>query len=326
MAYLTTGELEQKTQQWLMRENEGLNAQEQKELDAWLETNAHREAYLQQKRIICACLDLDEAFVKELENDILKEESLEQTGQNTSSTRRIPLVLSLVAACLVLFVSLAVKDYYFVPIFEQEYSSTDKKILNITLPDNTVVDLDIKSHAKITYYNHKKTVELTAGKAFFHVTKDPKKPFIVNAGKTAVEVVGTKFEVANIADAVSVSVLEGAVKVSVEGRAVYQLAPTQSIRLSSVGEMVRLGQVDVQKIADWKNDTLFFDKTTLRDAAAQFEYYTGKKIVFGAEGLSHLPLSGKFSTTHFKGFLDAIEVIYPLKARREGDTVVLVRK
>lgn len=307
-------EIEESAQRWVMRENEGLSGSERRELELWLKNREHQEVYEEQKKLIGECLDLDDEFIRELEEEA-------ETPRQKSSFLAL-----LVAACLVVFVGWGIKDYYFEPIFEQEYVSHHQKLLNIVLPDDSVIDLDIKSSLKIAYYKHKREVELLAGKALFSVEKEAKKPFIVRVGGAQIEVVGTKFEVANIENRLSVNVLEGVVMVKTEGRSVYQLGAAQAIAFDSHGEVQSFGAINTQKIADWKNDTLFFDKTTLGDAAAQFEYYTGKRIVFEDARVAHLKMSGKFSTSHFRGFLDSIELIHPVKIRQEEQTIKIVKK
>jgi transmembrane sensor len=56
-------------------------------------------------------------------------------------------------------------------------------------------------------------VALTSGLAFFSVSKNPSRPFIVLVGDKEVRVVGTKFEVRRDPEGMRVSVVEGTVEV-----------------------------------------------------------------------------------------------------------------
>jgi transmembrane sensor len=316
--------IDQIAHQWYMRSREGLSTQEQKAFEAWLETTEHKKAYEATQRLIESCLDVEDTFIKELEEDILNDDMAEPSK---AFYQKRSFFASVVAACLVLFVGVALKEYYFEPIFEQHYATSDQKLLNIALPDTTTVDLDIKSTIDIAYYNHKRTVAFTTGKALFSVAKDAYKPFVIKVGDTVIEVVGTKFEVLHVNDLTTVSVLEGIVKVSDKMQsAFYQLKQADSITFNEAGKVLNYGQINTQKIADWKEDALFFEKTTLKDAAAQFAYYTNQKMTFESDELSLLKLSGKFSTTHFHGFVEAMETIYGLKAKKENEGIRIVRK
>ena len=168
--------IDQIAHQWHMRSREGLNVQEQKAFETWIETTEHKKAYETTRHLIESCLSLDDAFIKELEEDILNDEVAESSKV---FYQRRSFFASLVAACLVLFVGFAIKNYYFEPTFEQHYATSDQKLLNIELPDTTTVDLDIKSAIDIAYYHHKRTVAFATGKALFSVAKDAHKPFVI---------------------------------------------------------------------------------------------------------------------------------------------------
>lgn len=310
--------------QWHMRSREGLNIFEQEAFEQWMEDQKHKSAYEETEHFIASCLKVDDAFIQELEADVLNDEVV---ATSKALYQRRSFFTSLVAACLVLFLGVGLNQYYFQPIFDQHYATTDQKLLNITLPDMTTVDLDIKSTIDIAYYNHKRTVAFRTGKALFSVAKDVHKPFIIKAGDTVIEVVGTKFEVLHVNDLTTISVLEGVVKVSDKTQSTfYQLKQADSITFNEVGKVLNYGQINPQKIADWKEDALFFDKTTLGDAAAHFAYYTNQTIIFESDDLSFLKLSGKFSTQHFQGFIEAMETIYGLKAKKEKEGITLIRK
>ncbi|MEZ0485484.1 FecR family protein [Fibrella aquatica] len=98
----------------------------------------------------------------------------------------------------------------------QQILSADKRQF-VKLPDGTVVTLEAGSHLEMSndFGQVNREVTLT-GEAFFQVTKDPSKPFLVNTGKIVTRVLGTSFSVkAYESDSrISVSVKTGKVTVS----------------------------------------------------------------------------------------------------------------
>lgn len=313
--------IEQSATQWHMRVKEGLNAKERQAFEVWIAIEAHQKAYAAIERLIGNCLELDTLFVKELEESLLRNDAIHV---NVWYQRRF--FLTTLAACLVLILGFTLKHYFY-PIFQQDYVTSNQKMLNITLPDATKIDLDIKSSAHVTYYNHKRTVDLVKGKAFFDVSKDAHKPFVIQAGETHIKVVGTKFEVSRVNNSITVSVLEGIVSVSDNVKnAMYQLKKAESIAFNESGKMLYYGKINTQKIADWKENTLLFDKTTLKDATAQFAYYTNQTVTFDNDAIASLKLSGKFHTTHFQGFIQSLEAMYGLKVRYEKENIHIVQK
>jgi len=83
----------------------------------------------------------------------------------------------------------------------------------IRLSDGSEVTLGARSSLDVVFRTEERRVALTAGEAFFSVTKNAARPFIVVVGDKQVRVVGTKFEVWRDASAMRVSVVEGIVEV-----------------------------------------------------------------------------------------------------------------
>jgi ferric-dicitrate binding protein FerR (iron transport regulator) len=96
-------------------------------------------------------------------------------------------------------------------------AGNDEKNILIPMPDGSKVYLNrnsIFSYRK-NFGEHNRNVKLT-GEAFFEITPEVSKPFIIDAGKASVKVVGTSFNVItnNYESAVEVFVKTGKVLVS----------------------------------------------------------------------------------------------------------------
>ena len=78
-----------------------------------------------------------------------------------------------------------------------EIISTPNQVINeYTLPDGSVVALNSNSKLVFPKQFNGDTREVTIeGEAFFDVKPNPEKPFIINAGKAQIKVVGTSFNV-----------------------------------------------------------------------------------------------------------------------------------
>ena len=63
------------------------------------------------------------------------------------------------------------------------------------LPDGSMIALNTDSQLEVTYGENYRDVRLLKGEALFEVTRDPARPFIVDAGIRRVEAVGTAFVV-----------------------------------------------------------------------------------------------------------------------------------
>ncbi|MBB6502443.1 FecR domain-containing protein [Pedobacter cryoconitis] len=89
-------------------------------------------------------------------------------------------------------------------------------IVTKTLPDGSVITLN--KNAMMSYnsdFNNNRSIHLQKGEAFFKVTPNKEKPFIIDADKVSIRVVGTSFNVKHLKGETEVIVETGIVKVSI---------------------------------------------------------------------------------------------------------------
>ncbi|WP_256009822.1 FecR family protein [Desertivirga xinjiangensis] len=147
----------------------------------------------------------------------------------------------------------------------------------LTLPDSSVVHLGAASRLRFAQnFNEKdRTVELE-GEAFFEVTKNPAKPFVIKTGTIQTRVLGTSFKVqAFEGHPMSVQVSTGKVrvdrKVGSKAQAIALLLPGQQVIWDELLQRKELANVSVDDIEGWKKGRLVFSKTRLSDVTAILE-------------------------------------------------------
>ena len=101
--------------------------------------------------------------------------------------------------------------------------TTADTVQHITLADNSTVIVNRYSDLVYpeTFETGQREVRLIKGEAFFRITADASKPFIVNTSTVSVKVIGTAFNVIVNEESVSVSVDEGKVLVFSATDSVY---------------------------------------------------------------------------------------------------------
>src|SRR5581483_3573242 len=121
--------------------------------------------------------------------------------------------------------------YLLAPVY---YATGVAEVRNIYLSDGSDVTLGARSSLKATFRLHERRVALTSGVAFFSVSKNASRPFIVVVGDKEVRVVGTKFEVRRDPEGMRVSVVEGTVEVMQVAERASETArePPRSVRLA----------------------------------------------------------------------------------------------
>lgn len=144
----------------------------------------------------------------------------------------------------------------------------------IMLADSTVVW--VGSNSKLTFPNQfsssLRQVKLE-GEAYFEVTKDPRKQFVVTTPyHTAIHVHGTKFNVKARLDAESIvtTLLEGAVSFesNKNGSLMTRLEPGQKLVYH-----IKSGDIDVTRTTGdrelmWKDDKVVFENASLQEVLA----------------------------------------------------------
>jgi transmembrane sensor len=155
-------------------------------------------------------------------------------SETTARTRFLsPVILRIAAVALILLAIGSVATYItrsgFLTKNNTVIAGNDQKNVLVDLPDGSKVYLNRNS--EFTYNSNfgkkGRNVKLT-GEAFFEITPDTKKPFIIDAGEASIKVVGTTFNVItkNSESAVEVFVKTGKVLVSdASGAETIQLDP-----------------------------------------------------------------------------------------------------
>jgi transmembrane sensor len=87
------------------------------------------------------------------------------------------------------------------------------EVREIRLTDGSEVTLGARTSIDIAFRADERRVVMSEGEAFFAVSKNPARPFVVVVGDKQVRVVGTKFEIRRRDAGVRVSVVEGTVEV-----------------------------------------------------------------------------------------------------------------
>jgi transmembrane sensor len=145
-----------------------------------------------------------------------------KTINNNSGISFIRSTFFRVAAVALIILSLGTTAVYLnnAGVFSKKISvatGNDQKNLLVALPDGSKIFLN--RNTSISYHTnfgkHRRDVRLT-GEAFFDISADVSKPFIIDAGKAKVKVVGTSFNVitSNAESAVEVYVKTGKVILS----------------------------------------------------------------------------------------------------------------
>ena len=155
----------------------------------------------------------------------------------------------------------------------------------ITLQDGTIVWLNAQSTLIYPshFYGKERIVSIT-GEAFFEVSKDKEKPFIVTAQDAKIRVLGTKFNVYSYPDTkqIKTSLIEGAVQVFYKSKQVILRPNEESI--AQDGKLT-VGNIKNPDMLLWRNGIYSFNNERLVEIVRKLELYYDVTINIAARTL-----------------------------------------
>ncbi len=207
------------------------------------------------------------------------------------------------------------------------YSAAAGERKTVTMPDGSQILLNTRSTLEVELHLRSRRVALLEGEALFDVAHATWRPFLVQAGTTAIRVVGTAFDVRRAADRVSVTVLRGRVQVSdADGRAV-QLGAGETTQ-ATPGALAPVTTVSAERAASqlaWKDGKLVFSQTPLAEALEEIARYRSAPVTLADTRLAGLRISGVFNSGGTDALLDLLPTILPVTVTRAPDASVQVR-
>jgi ferric-dicitrate binding protein FerR (iron transport regulator) len=112
------------------------------------------------------------------------------------------------------------------------------------------------------------------GEAFFDVSKDSLRPFVIRSPRVSTTVLGTSFSMrsASKEQVSAIAVATGKVRVEVGSSAAAIVTPGQeAVYLSGDGSGIQKKQVNIAGIGAWKDHWFYYEHTTLREILADLE-------------------------------------------------------
>lgn len=185
----------------------------------------------------------------------------------------------------------------------------------VRLQDGSVVWMNTDTVLSVDYRQNRRGITLYQGEALFEVAKDPSRPFIVHAAEGDVQAIGTRFDVEQRGDEVTVQVSEGIVQLRSGGETLRLPAGQSSAYRRGVAPQVG-EEVDVQNVATWQRGKLIFNARPLGDVLAELDRYIPGVVYLTDETLAARRISGIFEVDDPQAALTALEQTQPLRITR----------
>lgn len=169
------------------------------------------------------------------------------------------------------------------------------------------------------------------GEAFFQVTKNPHKPFIVHTGAVQTRVLGTSFKInAFKGQLLSVAVATGKVRVgrkitgASEPEPLAVLLPGDEVEWNPVSGKAIVGHVQTEDVTGWEQGKLSFVGVPLSEMASSLERWYNIKIVIRNKKIRDYRMSIVLDgTVPLNQSLEVLKATIKADYKINGNTVII---
>lgn len=197
--------------------------------------------------------------------------------------------------------------------------------LTVALPDGSKVYLHADSRLKFPsrFTGMERVVELT-GEAYFVVSRDPGKPFVVNTPTMQTTVLGTEFNiVAEGTDPGNVALVSGSVEIKAAGTQQI-IKPGQQLTVTAQGKF-EIQEVDTTPYTSWRDGYIYFDDITLKEALLHIAKEFNCNVEFrNPDVLDNKVHFVAVRSEGMKGIVDGLNMMGVVSVVMEGNTLIVM--
>ena len=311
-----TDRVEQEAADWLAREDRGLGFRERQAFEAWRDRSTfHRVAYLR----------LQSAWARA---DHLVEAGVQAAVPAKAPRRWIAFAMSAgaaaLAACLLVLFWPSAK----VTTGDGSVVSTDAgRQRSLSLADGTKILLAGNTTLHTRLSAGARSVTIDRGKAYFEVTHDGRRPFIVLAGRRQITDIGTKFSVSRNGDNVEIAVTEGRVRIDdlSAPSAAPVMAAANDLVIAKADEILLSHEAPLRAMshpADGGAELLTFADEPLSAVVQELNKHSKKKIHVAASA-GDIKIGGSFRAYNTEGFKALLQQGFGVTIREDKSNIYI---
>jgi transmembrane sensor len=211
------------------------------------------------------------------------------------------------------------------------YTSGLGEMKSIRLDDGSEITLAAKSRIRAWSTSDERRIVLESGQAFFVVSKDPGRPFLVDANNTQIKVVGTQFDVHLGRARTRVAVLEGIVDVRSTAESAASTLPApkrltagQQITQRSETEFLAVQSITEAELGAWRSGRLIYRNAKLADVLADANRYYDGDIVLAPGVSGEMKVTATVRTDEIRFLPDMLAQSLPITVKKTPAGRVLI--
>lgn len=286
--------------------------------DAWLEASPdHKLAY-----------DQALALWSEFETaapDLKPALDLAGAQRRAGASRRWMLAGGLAAAGLVI----AVTPWADLTAQTTTYETAHGERRTVMLADGSRIDLNAGSRLSVRLAGRERRVVMAEGQAIFDVAKDPRRPFLIEAGDRTVRVVGTQFDVRHCNGDQTVTVARGVVEVrptdGVSGQT-YRLTVGQRLDHKAGARVATVTAGSPQEVFAWRTGRLVYRNEPLANVVADLNQYAERPVRLADARTGRLAFSGVLIASDGSEMVRTLTLVAPVTSTSTPEGLLLRAK
>lgn len=304
------------------------------EINSWRSFSEENENYFQELQLIW----LDTGIVsnnEEVENLTINtdkawgklsaridEENVFKTSKfklDRGFLTKVAAVLILVIGGIWLFNSLSKET-----ILQQELIATNNTI-DKKLSDSSLIVLN--KNSKLIYPNeftsNERRVKLK-GEAYFDITPNKEKPFIIEVDESIVKVLGTSFVVRESVkeSTISVFVETGKVMFSYNNQEVI-LTQGMSATFDKKIKTINKEEAPLVNLGAWKSKNLIFKQTSLKEVVEVLNEVYNKNVSLEKEKMNNCLLTVTFNNESFEDIMEIIQATFNYEVEEVEGAIII---
>ena len=279
------------------------------------------------------------ALIENVFRQIRDYKKVHSTSSGSSLTRMLKVYQKIAAFLLIPIIGLGI--YYWVNQSSQptvQYAETIAprgQKSQIVLADGTRVWLN--SDTKIKYptnYNENQRDVYLDGEAFFEVSKNAHKPFVVHTSGINVKVRGTKFNVKAYSDEekIETSLFEGKIDLTTNPSLSAQvdekeMTPGQSFSYLKTEEKLVQSSIPREEIDGWKKNQLIFKDDTFCNLVKKVERWYDVQVIYDEKQFNDRRLTVElYEGERLDRLLEVIRLALSVNYKYERGKIILTPK
>jgi ferric-dicitrate binding protein FerR (iron transport regulator) len=303
--------------------NEQCNEETKQRVENWINEDPEHQYYFEELKFYWEC---QSANLHKIEID--SEKGYRELKEKRAVSKRLKIrrLVQYAAAVAVLIASGLTSYIFLSPSLNQiivENRESKEKRLN--LPDGSSILLARGSSIEYSKnFSEKERLLKLSGEAFFNVTKDKQKPFIILTSHSKTQVVGTSFRIKEANSKTSIEVESGIVdfmEVNDPANKV-RLVKGDMAKLMNRQQVILKGKKELQN-ADFKIQRLEYQNEKLISICNDLNELFNTNIRLKGEDIPHLTMTAIFEDQNLDHILESISFSLDLEIEKQSDYILL---